>query len=62
MDRRVRQLLLVADGVRARLPPEVAASAARVMGRLILHRLRVEKGRDPEDADHGKGAADDSRV
>ena len=62
MGRRPRQLLLVADGERASLPPEVVASAARAMGRLILHRLRMEEAHGPEDAEQRKGAADDSRV
>ncbi len=62
MGRRPRQLLLVADGERANLPPEVAASAAQVMGRLILHRLRVEEARGPGVEDQREGVADDSRV
>ncbi len=55
MGTRPRQLLLVADGERADLPPEVAAKAARAMGRLVLQRLRIE-------GEHGKGAGDDPRT
>ena len=54
MGRRPRQLLLVADGERADLPSEVAEEAARVMGRLVLQRLRVEE-------EQGKGEGDDQQ-
>jgi hypothetical protein len=54
MGREPRQLLLVADGERADLPPEVAARAAKAMGRLVLQRLRFEE-------DHGKGEGDDQQ-
>ena len=52
MSRRPRQLLLVADGERVELPPEVAERAAKAMGRLVLQVLRIEEG---------KGEADDKR-
>jgi len=54
MGRRPRQLLLVADGERVDLPPEVAASAAKAMGRLVLQMLRIEEAQ-------GKGEPDDPR-
>jgi len=59
MDRKPRQLLLVAEGERAELPPEVAARAAEVMGRLVLHRLRMEPAQDR--GEQGKGESDDPR-
>jgi hypothetical protein len=59
MVRKPRQLLLVAEGERAELPPEVAARAARAMGRLVLQRLRMEQARDR--GEQGKGEGDDPR-
>jgi hypothetical protein len=61
MGRRPRQLLLVADGERAHLPPEVAARAAKAMGRLVLQRLRIEEAQDPGDEDQREGGGDDPR-
>jgi hypothetical protein len=49
MSRRPRQLLLVADGERVELPPEVAARAAKAMGRLVLQVLRIEVGKGEDD-------------
>ena len=54
MGTRPRQLLLVADGEAVFLPPEVAAKAARAMGRLVLQRLRMEEK-------PGEGERDDPR-
>ena len=54
MGRGPRQLLLVADGERSDLPPEVAEKAARIMGRLVLQRLRMEE-------EQGKGEGDDQQ-
>ncbi len=56
MCRGPRQLLLVADGERVDLPPEVADRAAKAMGRLVLARLRIE-----EEQGKGKGEGDDPR-
>lgn len=52
MGMKPRQLLLVADGERAPLPLEVARSAVKKMGRLLLQRLRIEE-------EHGRGECDD---
>jgi hypothetical protein len=60
MARRPRQLLLVADGEDVRLPPEVAAKAAKAMGRLILQVLRAEGAPDPRGG-RREGEGDDSR-
>jgi hypothetical protein len=54
MGTRPRQLLLVAEGERADLPPEVRRRAARILGRLVLQILRTEEK-------HGKGEGDDPR-
>ena len=59
MVRKPRQLLLLAEGERAELPPEVAAKAAKAMGSLVLQLLRMEEAQD--QGDHGKGDGDDPR-
>ncbi len=59
MVRKPRQLLLVAEGEDAELPPEVAERAAKAMARLVLQVLRMEQARDR--GEQGKGEGDDSR-
>ena len=54
MDRRARQLRLVATGEGVDLPPDVARRAVKAMGRMVLQRLWIEEER-------GKGDHDDSR-
>lgn len=59
MVRKPKQLLLVAEGERAELPPGVAEKAARAMGRLVLQILRMEEAQDR--GEHRKGEGDDPR-